>query len=160
TTHTRAMAKRRGSRSMRCDVGGVARPRLRAHRPLVTVDHHSEDHLSQIGPMILAVAVATQRLAAGHPAPSPAAPRRATPQPVDAGNPVVLTPAIRCAIGAADEEPVQHGEEYRSFQGKAVLARTRDLFHHRPAAGLRPTAARTPAPADASTGDLCCTVVG
>jgi len=41
-----------------------------------------------------------------------------------------------------------------------VLARTLDLFHHRPAAGLRPTAARTPAPADASTGDLCCTVVG
>jgi hypothetical protein len=42
---------------------------------------------------------------------------------LDAGDAVVLAPAIRRAIGAADEQSVQHGEEYRSFHREAVLAR-------------------------------------
>jgi hypothetical protein len=40
------------------DVSRVARPHLRADWPPVTVDDHCEDHLPQIGPVILAVAVA------------------------------------------------------------------------------------------------------
>ena len=69
TTQTRPMAKRRRSRSItgirRRDVGGVAGPHLRADRPAVAVDQHGEDHLPQVGPMVLAVAVLAQRLAAG-----------------------------------------------------------------------------------------------
>src|SRR5206468_7192145 len=30
-------------------------------------------------------------------------------EPVDAGDPIILAPAVRRAIGAADEQPVQHG---------------------------------------------------
>src|SRR5271166_831232 len=41
---------------------------------------------------------------------------------VDAGDGVILTPPIGGAIGAAHEQPVQHGEEHRAFQRKAVLA--------------------------------------
>jgi len=46
-------------------------------------------------------------------------------EPVDAGDAVVvLAPAIRRAVGAADEQPVRHSEEHCWFQGEAVLARS------------------------------------
>ena len=61
TTQTRPMAKRRRSRSITGtragDIGGVAGPHLRAHRASVAVDQNGEDHLTQVGPMVLAVAV-------------------------------------------------------------------------------------------------------
>src|SRR5262249_16030121 len=44
--------------------GGVARPHLRAHRPPVAIEQHREDHLPQVRPMVLAVAVPAQRLPA------------------------------------------------------------------------------------------------
>ena len=47
------------------NIGGVARPHLRAHRPAIAVDHYRQDHLAKIGPVILAVAVTAQPLAAG-----------------------------------------------------------------------------------------------
>ena len=46
-------------------VGGVAGPHLRAHRPPGAVNQDRKDHLPQIRSMILAIAVPTQRLAAG-----------------------------------------------------------------------------------------------
>jgi hypothetical protein len=52
-------------RDQRRPVGGVAGPHLRAHRPPVAVDQDREDHLPQVGTVILAVAVLAQRLAAG-----------------------------------------------------------------------------------------------
>ena len=59
-------------------------------------------------------------------------------EPLDAGDGVILAPAIRGAVGAAHEQPVQHGEEHRALQRKAVLAFARQLRDHRPAAGLLP----------------------
>ena len=51
-------------RDQRRHVGGVAGPHLRAHRPAIAIDQDSEDHLPQVGTVILAVAVLAQRLAA------------------------------------------------------------------------------------------------
>ena len=59
-------------------------------------------------------------------------------KPLDAGDRVILAPTIRGAIGAAHEQPVQHGEEYRALQYKAVLTSARQLRHHHPAASLFP----------------------
>ena len=42
----------------------VARPHLRADRPAIAVEQHGEDHLAQVRPMILGIAVPAQRLAA------------------------------------------------------------------------------------------------
>ena len=193
------------------DVGGVARPHLRAHRPAIAVDHHRQDHLTKIGPMILAVAVTAQRLAAGafeveaggvhehqveageqvaamgeqsllhHILAASRRQRRAAVlifrrqfltqprhgaievmkiEPVDAGDPIILAPAVRRAIGAADEQPVQHGEEHRPLQCKAVLTRPGEIFDHRPAAGLLPQPFEHQRRSDASAGDLCRGIVG
>ena len=60
---------------------------------------------------------------------------------------VILAPAIRRAVGAADEQPVQHGEEHRALQRKAVLALRPPAPRSRPGSRSPPTAARTPAPA-------------
>jgi len=38
------------------DVGGVARRHLGADRPAFGVDHHGEDHLGEVGPVVLGVA--------------------------------------------------------------------------------------------------------
>ena len=46
------------------DIGGVAGPHLRAHRPSIAVDQHGEDHLMQVGPMVLAEPVLADRLPA------------------------------------------------------------------------------------------------
>ena len=59
-------------------------------------------------------------------------------EPFDAGDGVILAPAIRGAVGAAHEQPVQHGEEHRALQCKAVLASARQLRDHRAATGLLP----------------------
>ena len=68
TTQTRPMEKRRCKRSttgkQRRHVGGIARPHLGANRPAVAVDDEAEDHLLQIGPIVLGIAVLAQRLAA------------------------------------------------------------------------------------------------
>jgi hypothetical protein len=59
-------------------------------------------------------------------------------KPRDAGDDVILAPAIRGTIGAAHEQPVQHREEHGALQRKAVLALARQRRDHRPAAGLLP----------------------
>ena len=51
-------------RQQRRHVGGIARPHLGADRPAVAVDDEAEDHLLQIGPIVLGIAVLAQRLAA------------------------------------------------------------------------------------------------
>jgi hypothetical protein len=61
-------------------------------------------------------------------------------KPRDADDGVILAPAIRGAVGAAHEQPVQHGEEHGAFQRKAVLALARQRRDRRPAAGLLPQA--------------------
>jgi hypothetical protein len=55
------MSKRRRSRSITgmsiVNVGDVARPHLRAHQPSIAVDQYRKDHLPQIRPMVLDVAM-------------------------------------------------------------------------------------------------------
>jgi hypothetical protein len=50
---------------------------------------------------------------------------------------VILAPAIGHAVGAAHQQPVQHREEHRPFQRKAVLAFARKLRDY-PLSGLVP----------------------
>src|SRR6202007_563739 len=52
-------------------------------------------------------------------------------EPLNAGDGVVLAPAIGSAVGAAHEQPVQHREEYRALQRKTVLAFALQLADHR-----------------------------
>ena len=59
-------------------------------------------------------------------------------EPLDADDGVILAPAIGGAVGAADEQPVQHREEHGALKRKTVLAFARQLGDHRPAAGLLP----------------------
>jgi hypothetical protein len=40
---------------------------------------------------------------------------------VDPGDPVVLAPAIRRAVGAADEQSVEHGEKTARSRAKPCL---------------------------------------
>jgi hypothetical protein len=76
-------------------------------------------------------------------------------EPVDAGDAVVVrAPAIRRAVGAADEQPVQHSEEHCWFQGEAVFARACELHDRRLAAGLGPQPLKQQRRSDAATGDL------
>src|SRR5262249_53328456 len=69
TTHTRAMSKRRRSRSITGTsvVTSAVLPGhiSGAHRPPVASEQHREHHLPQVRPMVLAVAVPAQRLPAG-----------------------------------------------------------------------------------------------
>ncbi len=46
------------------DVGGVAGPHLRADGVALGVDHHAEDHLHQVGPVVLRIAPLAQALPA------------------------------------------------------------------------------------------------
>ena len=46
-------------------VSAIAGPRLRAYRPAITVQEHGEDHLAQVWPMILGIAMLAERLPAG-----------------------------------------------------------------------------------------------
>jgi hypothetical protein len=59
-------------------------------------------------------------------------------EPLDAREGVILAPAIGGAVGAALEQPVQHGEQHCALQPKAMLALARQLGDHRAAAGLLP----------------------
>jgi len=43
------------------DIGGIAGPHLRADRPTLRVDHHAQDHLHQVGPVILRIALRPDR---------------------------------------------------------------------------------------------------
>ena len=45
-------------------VGGVSRPHLRAYRPAVAVEEHGQDHLVEVGPMVLGEAAPSERLTA------------------------------------------------------------------------------------------------
>ena len=81
-------------------------------------------------------------------------------EPVDAGDPVVLAPTVRCPIGAAAEQPVQHGQEQRPLQRKAVLACARKFRDHRPAAGLLPQPLEHQRRPDAARCNLRGRVVG
>ena len=69
TTQTRPMAKRVAQpvddRQQHADVGRVARPHLGAHRPALGIDHDPQDHLHQLGPVVLGVAPPAERRAAG-----------------------------------------------------------------------------------------------
>jgi hypothetical protein len=68
-----------------------------------------------------------------------------------AGDHVVLTPAIRGAVGAAHEQAVQYGEEHRALQRELVPPRSGEIANHRAAAGLFPQPLeyqRRPDPAD------------
>ena len=73
-------------------------------------------------------------------------------KPLDAGDPVVLAPAIRGAVGAADRSPMQGGEEHSPLQRKTVLAKARVCtvrdpgVPERPARRSAPTAASVPQP--------------
>ena len=75
-------------------------------------------------------------------------------KPRDADDGVILAPAIRGAVGAAHEQPVQHGEEHGAFQRKAVLALARQRRDHRPAAGLLPQPLEHQRRPDAADPDL------
>jgi len=51
-------------RDQRRDVGGVARPHLAAERPAALIHHHRNDHLHQVGPVVLGVPTLAEALAA------------------------------------------------------------------------------------------------
>ena len=51
-------------RDQRRHVGGVARPQFAADRPPLTVEHRPDDHLVEVGPMVLAEAPLADVLAA------------------------------------------------------------------------------------------------
>ena len=51
-------------RQQRGHIGGVARPQLGTDRPTVGVDHHRQDHLFQVGAVILGMAVLAKALTA------------------------------------------------------------------------------------------------
>ena len=73
---------------------------------------------------------------------------------VDAFDGIILAPAICGAVGAADDEPVQHGEEHRALQREAELARACQLRDHRSAAGLLPQPLEQQRRSDATYRDL------
>jgi len=51
-------------RQQGCDIGGIAQPHLGADRPSRPIDDQRQDHLLQIGSVILGIAMLAQRLAA------------------------------------------------------------------------------------------------
>src|SRR6478672_5761506 len=59
-----AFAQARDDRQQGFHIGGVARPGLGADRPSLGIDHHADDHLLELGPMVLRLAMPTEALAA------------------------------------------------------------------------------------------------
>ena len=57
---------------------------------------------------------------------------------VDTVDPIVLLPTIRRPVGATTEQPVQHGQEHRAFQGERMLALAGQRLDNVAAAGLLP----------------------
>src|SRR5262249_15937940 len=53
-------------------------------------------------------------------------------EPRDPGDRVILAPVIRGAVGAAHEQPVQNGEEYRALQRKLMPAPPAAIPHRPP----------------------------
>jgi hypothetical protein len=51
-------------------------------------------------------------------------------EPRHAGNRIVLTPAIRRPVGAADEQAVRYGEDHGPLQSEFVSACAGNLAHH------------------------------
>ena len=72
---------------------------------------------------------------------------------VAAGDAIVLAPAISGQIRAAAHQPMQHGEEHRALQRKAVAAAARQRHDHALAAGLLPQPLEQQRRADASHRD-------
>ncbi len=58
--------------------------------------------------------------------------------PVDAGDAVVLAPAVGGMVRAAAHQTVQHGQERSALQRELVVAHPRQALDHAPAAGLLP----------------------
>ena len=81
-------------------------------------------------------------------------------EPLDAGDRVVFTPAIRGAVGAAHEQPVQHGEENRPLQCELVPARAGEIGDHGAAAGLFPQPLEHQRWSDAADGNLDRGIIG
>ena len=79
---------------------------------------------------------------------------------LDAGDGVILAPAVGRAIGAAHEQPVQHREEHRAFQRKAVPAFARQLRDHRATAGLLPQPLEHQRRPDAADRNCHCSFIG
>src|SRR5262245_17481813 len=79
-------------------------------------------------------------------------------QIIDAGDSVIIPPAIRGAIGAADEYAVQHGEEHGALQGKAVLALACEFRSYRATASILPEALEHERGPHLASCDLRCLV--
>ncbi len=77
-----------------------------------------------------------------------------------AGDGVILAPAVGRAIGAAHEQPMQHREEHRAFQPKAVPAFARQLGDHRATAGLLPQPLEHQRRPDAADRNCHCSFIG
>jgi hypothetical protein len=58
--------------------------------------------------------------------------------PNDVGDRIVLAQTIGGAVGAAHEQPVQHGEEHRPLQREFMPALSSEIGDHRAATGLLP----------------------
>src|SRR5450830_1203896 len=167
----------------------VAGPHLRAHRPAITVQEHGEDHLAQVRPMILGIAVPAEGLPAraleietgrvheyeiefaeqvaplleqaffdnvleaarrkwgavilfarrqllAEPGHRPI--KMMQVEPLDAVDPVVLSPPIGRPVRSTSEQAMQYGEEDGAFECKPMLALTGDLLDDGPASGLLP----------------------
>ena len=59
-TDGEAAAQAIDDRDEHADIGSVAGPHLRADRPALSVDHHADDHLHQVGAVVLGVAPLAQ----------------------------------------------------------------------------------------------------
>ena len=75
-------------------------------------------------------------------------------EPVDPGDGIVLAPAIRRAVGAADKQPMQDREEYRPLQGKLVSATLGEIGDDVAAAGLLPQSFEDHGRSDPANCDL------
>ena len=61
----KALAQTVDDRQQNGGIGGVARQHLGADRPAVAVNDDGQDHLLQVGAMVLGVAISSQTVAAG-----------------------------------------------------------------------------------------------
>jgi len=81
-------------------------------------------------------------------------------EPIHAADGIVLAPAIRCSVGAADEQAMQDGEEYRPLQGKLVSATLGEIGDDAAAAGLLPQSFEDHSRSDPANCDLEDGIVG
>src|ERR1700687_2474981 len=64
-SNAKALAQARDNRQQRLHIGGVARPGFRTDRPAFAIEDDPDDHLAQIGAMVLRLAMPTKALATG-----------------------------------------------------------------------------------------------